>query len=100
MVTGVGDMTAVSFNLGFFASGILFAFVIAIPAVAYRIVHLNEIVGFWFAYIITRPLGASFAAGFAGPATLYALRARKGAGIIAWWSRSPGCVCGLCIRLT
>jgi uncharacterized membrane-anchored protein len=61
MGTVVGDMTAVSFNLGFFASGVIFAAAIAIPAVAYRLLHLNEIVAFWFAYIITRPLGASFA---------------------------------------
>src|SRR4029077_9791296 len=32
MGTAVGDMTAVSFNLGFFASGLIFAAAIAIPA--------------------------------------------------------------------
>jgi len=54
-------MTAFTFNLGFFASGILFAVLIAIPALAFFLLGLNEIVAFWFAYIVTRPLGASFA---------------------------------------
>ena len=31
------------------------------PAIAYRFAHLNAVLAFWFAYIITRPLGASFA---------------------------------------
>jgi uncharacterized membrane-anchored protein len=85
MGTAVGDMTAVSFNLGFFASGILFAVVIAIPALAYRIVHLNEIVAFWFAYIITRPLGASFADWLAVPSTQGGLNLGKGTVSIVLW---------------
>jgi len=59
--TAAGDMTAFTLGLGFLASGVLFAVVIAIPALAYRLVGLNAIVAFWFAYIVTRPLGASFA---------------------------------------
>jgi uncharacterized membrane-anchored protein len=92
MGTAVGDMTAVSFNLGFFASGILFAVVIAIPAVAYRIVHLNEIVAFWFAYIITRPLGASFADWLAVPSTLGGLNLGKGTVSIVLWLLIAGFV--------
>jgi uncharacterized membrane-anchored protein len=38
----------------------LFAGVILIPAIAYKL-GANPIGTFWFAYIITRPLGASFA---------------------------------------
>ncbi|MDQ1503326.1 MAG: hypothetical protein QOD57_1053, partial [Actinomycetota bacterium] len=34
---------------------------IAIPAVAYRWFRLNGILSFWWAYVLTRPLGASFA---------------------------------------
>jgi uncharacterized membrane-anchored protein len=59
--TAVGDLTATTIGLGYFASGILFGVVIAIPAVAYRKFRLNGIFAFWFAYIMTRPLGASFA---------------------------------------
>jgi len=58
--TATGDWTATSLRLGFLSSGLLFAGVILIPAIAYRL-GANPIVTFWFAYIITRPLGASFA---------------------------------------
>ncbi|GCF07105.1 membrane protein [Dictyobacter arantiisoli] len=59
--TATGDMTASTLNLGYFASGVLFAVLIAVPALAYWLFGLNEIVAFWLAYILTRPLGASFA---------------------------------------
>jgi uncharacterized membrane-anchored protein len=59
--TAAGDMTATSFHIGYLASGIMFASIIALPAVAHRWFGLNSILAFWFAYIITRPLGASFA---------------------------------------
>lgn len=59
--TALGDMTASTLNLGYFYSGVLFTALIAIPALAYWLLGLNEILAFWFAYIVTRPLGASFA---------------------------------------
>jgi uncharacterized membrane-anchored protein len=59
--TAAGDLTAYTLHLGFLASGIFFAVVIAVPAIAHRFAHLNAVTAFWFAYIITRPLGASFA---------------------------------------
>ncbi len=59
--TATGDLTAATFGLGYFASGVLFVVLFALPALAYRLFGLNEIVAFWFAYIMTRPLGASFA---------------------------------------
>lgn len=59
--TAAGDMTADVFHLGFLWSGIMFVGIIAIPALAYKLFNMNEVFTFWFAYIITRPLGASFA---------------------------------------
>ncbi|MGA7987150.1 MAG: hypothetical protein WCB51_01990 [Candidatus Dormiibacterota bacterium] len=59
--TAAGDMTATTLHLGYFVSGVLFTILIAVPAVAHRWFGLNAIVAFWFAYIVTRPLGASFA---------------------------------------
>ncbi len=59
--TAVGDLTATTLGLGYFFSGVMFAVLIAIPALAYWLLGLNEIVAFWLAYILTRPLGASFA---------------------------------------
>jgi len=84
MGTAVGDMTAVSLHLGFFASGVLFAVLIAIPAVAFRF-GLNETVAFWWAYIMTRPLGASFADWLAVPGSQGGLNFGKGAVSIATW---------------
>jgi uncharacterized membrane-anchored protein len=59
--TAVGDMTASTFGLGYLASGILFAVLFALPALGYWRLKLNAIFAFWFAYIMTRPFGASFA---------------------------------------
>ncbi len=59
--TAAGDMTATSMHIGYLSSGVLFATLIALPAVAYWRFGLNSIVAFWLAYIMTRPLGASFA---------------------------------------
>ncbi|MGH2494535.1 MAG: COG4705 family protein, partial [Ktedonobacteraceae bacterium] len=65
--TAVGDLTAATLGLGYFSSGILFAILFAIPALAYWLFRLNAIFAFWFAYIMTRPLGASFADWFGKP---------------------------------
>jgi uncharacterized membrane-anchored protein len=59
--TAAGDLTAVTLGLGFFGSGLLFAAIIAIPAIGYFRYGMNSILAFWFAYVVTRPLGASFA---------------------------------------
>jgi uncharacterized membrane-anchored protein len=59
--TAVGDMTATTLQLGYFASGVLFTVLFALPALGYWLFGLNEVFAFWFAYIMTRPLGASFA---------------------------------------
>ncbi len=62
--TAAGDLTGIRLNLGFWPSVLLFAVIICIPAIGWWRLSLNPIVGFWFAYVITRPLGASFADGF------------------------------------
>ena len=58
--TAAGDFTAFGLQLGTFASGLLFAALIAIPAIGHRFLGWNDIFSFWFAYVMTRPLGASF----------------------------------------
>jgi uncharacterized membrane-anchored protein len=68
--TALGDFTAVALHLGYLASGILFFAVILIPAVAWSRFGLNPVVAFWFAYVVTRPLGASFADYFSKPHAL------------------------------
>jgi uncharacterized membrane-anchored protein len=59
--TAAGDLTATPLNLGFFPSALLFIAIIMIPAVGWWRFGLNPIVAFWSAYIVTRPIGASFA---------------------------------------
>jgi uncharacterized membrane-anchored protein len=59
--TALGDFTATSLNLGYLDSGILFAIVILIPPLAHWRLGLDGIAAFWMSYIVTRPLGASFA---------------------------------------
>jgi uncharacterized membrane-anchored protein len=59
--TALGDFTATSLNLGYLDSGILFGVVILIPALARWQLGLNGVAAFWMSYVITRPLGASFA---------------------------------------
>jgi uncharacterized membrane-anchored protein len=59
--TALGDLTAVTFRLGYLSSVVLFAIIILIPAVAWWQFRMNPILAFWFAYVVTRPLGASVA---------------------------------------
>jgi uncharacterized membrane-anchored protein len=59
--TAAGDMTAITLRLGYLSSGLMFALVISVPALAHWRLGLNAILAFWLAYIVTRPLGASFA---------------------------------------
>jgi uncharacterized membrane-anchored protein len=68
--TALGDFTASVLGLGYLASGIMFFFIILIPAVAWSRFGLNPIAAFWFAYVVTRPLGASFADYFGRPPSL------------------------------
>ena len=59
--TALGDFTATTLNLGYLASGILFGVVILLPPLAWKGFGLNSIAAFWMSYVVTRPLGASFA---------------------------------------
>ena len=67
--TAVGDMTAVTLHLGYLLSAVLFAVLIAIPAIGYRWIGWNPILSFWCAYVLTRPLGASVADWLGKPRT-------------------------------
>ena len=61
MGTALGDLAAYTFKLGFFSAGIVFAVLFALPGFAYLGLRVNAIVAFWASYVMTRPLGASFA---------------------------------------
>lgn len=57
--TASGDLLAESLKLGYLLSAAIFAGGILLVYLAYRLFHLNAVVAFWIAYILTRPLGAS-----------------------------------------
>jgi uncharacterized membrane-anchored protein len=59
--TALGDLVATPLHLGYLSSGIAFFVIILIPAALWSGLKFNSIFCFWFAYVITRPLGASFA---------------------------------------
>jgi uncharacterized membrane-anchored protein len=68
--TALGDFTAVALHLGYLASGVVFAVLITLPGFFWKFARLNEIGAFWMAYVLTRPLGASFADYFSKPHAL------------------------------
>jgi uncharacterized membrane-anchored protein len=61
MGTAMGDLTATTLHLGYGLSIVLFAGIILVPAAGYWVLRWNPIFTFWFAYVVTRPVGASFA---------------------------------------
>ncbi len=63
MGTALGDFTAYTLTLGYFASALAFAVVMLIPVAGFYGLRWNAVFAFWFAYVVTRPLGASLADG-------------------------------------
>jgi uncharacterized membrane-anchored protein len=59
--TAAGDLTATTLGLGYFSAGLLFAGLITVTVLAYWRLRLNAVATFWTAYVLTRPVGASFA---------------------------------------
>ena len=66
--TAVGDFAATTAGLGYLDSGVVFLAMFAIPG-ALRLLGLPATAAFWWAYILTRPLGASFADWLAVPSS-------------------------------
>lgn len=81
MGTATGDMTAITLHLGYLPSGILFIVLFLLPGIGYALFRLNPIFSFWFSYVMTRPLGASFADWFGKPKSITGLG--YGDGIVA-----------------
>ena len=76
--TALGDLTAYTMKIGFFSSAIIFLVLIAIPAASYRWLGMNSVLAFWFAYTVTRPLGASIADWLGVPASVGGLAWGRG----------------------
>jgi uncharacterized membrane-anchored protein len=95
--TAVGDLTAVTFHLGYFFSMVVFAGLICVPAIGYRWLNWNPIFAFWFAYVVTRPLGASFADWVGKPVSLSGLGWGDGRVALVLTIIIAGLVCYLAI---
>jgi uncharacterized membrane-anchored protein len=59
--TAAGDVTAVTLDLGYLTSGLIFAVVVGLTVLARRWLGLDAILAFWLTYLGTRLLGASLA---------------------------------------
>jgi uncharacterized membrane-anchored protein len=66
--TAAGDFAAGPLGLGTLTSTLVFLAVILVPLVGWKWGRFNAVFAFWFAYTITRPLGASFGDFLAVPA--------------------------------
>lgn len=66
--TATGDLLAEAWKLGYAQSALIFGASIAIIAIGYYKFRMNTVLAFWTAYILTRPLGASFGDLLAQPA--------------------------------
>ena len=86
--TAVGDLSAGRLGLGFLGSGIFYTGLIMMPALAYWKGWLGPVAAFWASYIVTRPLGASFADWVALPVTR---------GALAWGFAPVSLILGLLI---
>jgi uncharacterized membrane-anchored protein len=58
--TSAGDQAAEGLGLGYWVAGLIYGAIIAVIAALYYAGKMNAILAFWLAYIITRPMGASF----------------------------------------
>jgi uncharacterized membrane-anchored protein len=58
--TAAGDLAAEGLGLGYLHAGLSYGFLIALITIGYFMLRMNGILAFWLAYIITRPMGASF----------------------------------------
>jgi uncharacterized membrane-anchored protein len=61
MGTALGDLAAYTLGLGFLTAGVLFAVLFVLPGIAFYAGRIGAVLAFWASYVMTRPLGASFA---------------------------------------
>jgi uncharacterized membrane-anchored protein len=76
--TALGDFTATSLKMGYLPSGLFFLGVFLLPALAWWRFGMNSVAAFWAAYVVTRPLGASFSDWISKPANITGLNFGNG----------------------
>ena len=57
--TGVGDTVSEFLQLGYFYSLLIFISIFVLAGILYFLKIISEVVAFWIAFIVTRPIGAS-----------------------------------------
>lgn len=82
--TALGDFTADSLHMGYLVSGFFFLGVFLLPAIAWRWLGADGVACFWAAYVVTRPLGASFSDWISKPTDLTGLNWGNGRTAIAF----------------
>ncbi|WP_051683530.1 hypothetical protein [Blastococcus sp. URHD0036] len=65
--TAVGDLVDEQFGVGYWATALIVALLIAAVAVSHLVFRANAVLTFWIAYVLTRPLGASLGDGLSQP---------------------------------
>lgn len=97
--TAVGDLTADTWKLGNLVAGLMFCGLIVLPLLARRFLGLSYVAAFWLSYVLTRPLGASFAdwmgspsfrGGLGIPMALVALGWAAAIGLVVAWLAVTG----------
>jgi uncharacterized membrane-anchored protein len=78
--TAAGDLVSERFGVGYWATAIIVALLIAAIAVSHKVFGANAVLTFWIAYVLTRPLGASLGDGLSQP------RADGGLGLGTTWT--------------
>lgn len=82
--TAAGDWTARTLGLGWLGSALVFTALIAVPPLMRVSFGLGEVLAFWWAYVLTRPLGASVADWMAVPRADSGLGWGTGAVTLGW----------------
>jgi uncharacterized membrane-anchored protein len=92
--TAAGDMTAQTLHLGLPDSILLFSAIMLIPLGLWRM-GVNPIFTFWFAYVDTRPIGASFSDWFSKPHSITGLNFGDGHTALVGWIVFTALVAGV-----
>lgn len=97
--TALGDFAAIGLGLGYLASISVFAVLIIVPVLGYRFARWNAVFSFWFAYVLTRPLGASVADWLGKPVNEGGVGVGSGWVSLAFAVVMIGLVCAMRIRI-
>jgi uncharacterized membrane-anchored protein len=94
--TAAGDLAAEGLGLGYLTAGLMYGTIIAVVALAYYGFKMNGILAFWLAYILTRPMGASFGDLLSQPVANGGL----GFGTVVTSLMFLGCIAGIIAYMT